>query len=199
MLLEMLSWMNIVKDIAGVLQSIATVIAFLLAGVWTYILFIRTRQKLPRANITHKISHRPISNTKVLLNVTVEISNTGNVLLSLLSGTTRVQQVLPLLPGMLHVINEGKDPVPEEDTKIEWPLIIERESNWNEGIFEIEPGEKDQIVYDFAIDADIETIVVYSYYKNIKKRHPDIGWGLTTVYDLNRKGLSACGKQEGGG
>ncbi|MCK4225153.1 MAG: hypothetical protein KAX39_08220, partial [candidate division Zixibacteria bacterium] len=187
LLLQMLSWMNFVKDIGEALQPIAIVIALILGGAWSYMLFIKNRQKFPRANITHKISHKPISNNKVLLNVAAEISNTGDVLLSLLAGTTRVQQVLPLLPEMLNTINEGKDPVSEETTEIEWPLIKEKEKNWKKREFEIEPGEKDQIMYDFIIDYDIETVVVYSHFKNVKKGSRNIGWELTTVYDLKGK------------
>jgi hypothetical protein len=181
--------MNFIKDIAEVLQAIATVIALMLGGAWSYMLFVKKRQKFPRANITHKIFHKPISTDKVLLNVTAEISNTGDVLLSLLSGTTRVQQVLPLSPEILKTINEGKNPIPEKEREVKWPLIDEKESDLKKEKIEIEPGEKDQIVYDFIIDDDIETVVVYSYFANIRKRSRDIGWDLTTVYDLKGKQL----------
>ena len=154
-------------------------------------LFVKKRQKFPRANITHKISHIPISNNKVPLRVTAMIYNKGDVLISLHSGTTRVQQVLPLSQDMINDINKDKDLVPKGMTEIEWPLIgKDRDSNWKKGEFEIEPGEKDQIPYDFIIDADIETVVVYSHFRNVKKkRSRNIGWDLTTVYDLKGKKL----------
>lgn len=175
------------KDIADIMQAFATVIALLIGGIWSYMLFVKKRQRYPRASITHQISHRPMSNSKIILNVTTIISNTGDVLLSLVSGLTRVQQMLPLSTEILKSIDERKDPVPDGKTEIEWPLISERLSKWEKEEFEIEPGEKDQIYYDFIFDADIQTVSVYSYFKNVRKHERDIGWGLTTIYDLKDK------------
>ncbi|MCH7733085.1 MAG: hypothetical protein IIB44_11370 [Candidatus Marinimicrobia bacterium] len=53
---------------------------------------------------------------------------------------------------------------------------------------EIEPNEDDEILCDFLIDKDIQTIQVYSYLKNAEKPGRDIGWGITTIHDLKSKG-----------
>lgn len=52
------------------------------------------------------------------------------------------------------------------------------------GELEIEPGESDHVYFDCIINSEPEVIEVYSYFKNIKKHWRDIGWPLTTVYDL---------------
>ena len=189
-----ISLINYIKEIAEILVAVATVIAFIVGGMWSYKLFVKKRLKYPRANITHKILHKPIPSGKVLLHVTTVISNTGDVLLSLISGTTRIQQMLPLSQEVLNGISEGKDPVCEQETEIEWPLLMDRDSDWKEREFEIEPGEEDQIVYDFIIDANVQTVVVYSYLKNVSKGSRDIGWSLTTVYDLKVKKVVHIGK-----
>jgi hypothetical protein len=44
------------------------------------------------------------------------------------------------------------------------------------------------VVWDFILDGDLDTILVYSYYRNVQKRNRDIGWGLTTLYDLRSTG-----------
>jgi len=49
--------------------------------------------------------------------------------------------------------------------------------------FEIEPGETDEVTCDCFLAGDVETLEVYCYFENAKKRGP-IGWGLTRLYDL---------------
>ena len=81
------------KEIIEIVQAVVSVVAITVAALWTWLLFVRTRQKYPRANITHRLAHRPITDGKRLLRVIVEISNVGDVLLSLIQGQARIQQI----------------------------------------------------------------------------------------------------------
>ncbi len=174
------SMLKEIKDIADILQSFATVIAIVVGGIWSYIFFVRKRIKYPRASINHQILHKPISNGKVLLNVATFISNTGDVILSLASVTIRVLQMLPLpSQEIVNKVNEGEDPVLKGMLEIEWGLIKERNADLT---LELEPGEEDQIYSDFIIDDYVQTVAVYSFFENVKKR--GVGWGFTTVYSL---------------
>jgi hypothetical protein len=174
-----------VKEIVDIIQAIFMIAAIIIGGIWGYWLFVQYRQKYPRASIAHRITHRPIANGKLLLHVVVIISNAGDVLLSLVSLETRIQQVLPPPAEVLDFINKGHSPVPDGQTEIDWPLIDSQESGWKRGEYEIEPGESQEIHYDFILDAETQTIEVYSYLKNEKKRDREIGWDLTTLHDLN--------------
>jgi hypothetical protein len=174
-----------VREYVDIIQSAFTVIALIVGGIWSYWLFVQNRQKYPRANIAHRIAHRHIANGKLLLHVNVIISNTGDVLLSLIHLETRIQQVLPLPAGILDSINKGQNPVPEGETEVAWPLIDSQELEVKEGECEIEPGESQEIHHDFIIDAEVETVEVYSYLLNEQKRVREIAWDLTTLYDLN--------------
>jgi hypothetical protein len=177
--------LNTVKDLFDIAQALATVIAIGVGGAWSYLLFVRTRQKYPRAKLEHKITHRNIPDGKILLHVGVTISNEGDVLLSLISTQTRIQKVLPVADHILDSIKKGEDPVEEGKTEIEWPLIgSSRKSEWEEGQREIEPGESDELIYDFIIDSGIQTVEVYTYVKNASKKQREIGWPLTTIYDI---------------
>jgi len=168
----------------GILKDIFTVVAILVGGIWSYLLFVRKRQKFPRANISHKITHKPIDDNKVLLHLDVGISNAGDVLISIISGIVRLHQIVPAPDELLSTIRSGNDPISEEKNEYDWPLIAEREPKWEKRNFEIEPGETDHANFDFIIDNDIETIEIYTYLKNKKKRFREIGWNLTTIYDL---------------
>jgi len=174
------------KELATIVQSIVTTIAIIVGGIWTWILFVKKRHGYPRARLEHRILKKPLPDGKTLLNVQLIISNIGDVLLSIVSTSTRVQQMLPIIMDIKKCIDEGKDPVSEGNTECEWPLLSERLGKISKGEFIVEPGETETICYDFIIDADVQTIAVYSHLENLKENHKnhEIGWNLTTVYDI---------------
>ena len=172
------------KEILEVANHVVSVLAVLFGGFWGYLLFVKRRQKYPRANLVHHITHRPFGGGKTLLQVSVTISNTGEVLLSLISAQVRVQQLLPPTPNVAGCLERGEDPVPDGDTEVPWPLLQERKTAWTAGEFEIEPGESDQICYDFFVDSEVSSVEIYSYLTNVRKRQREIGWHLTSTYDL---------------
>jgi len=53
---------------------------------------------------------------------------------------------------------------------------------------ELEPGETEQIDFDFIIPP-LEVIEVYSHVNNEQKRKKEIGWNLTTVKDIRSTSL----------
>lgn len=175
------------KEIAEIAQALATAAAILVGGIWTYLLFVKRRQRYPRAEIKHIVTHKQIGNDKLLLHVCVVISNTGDVLVSLENGETRIQQLLPPSGELLNDINKGVKLHKEGETEISWPEIASIPKNWKRGTFEIEPGERDEIHYDFILNADVQCVEVYSYFRNFVKRGRNIGWNVTTIYDISKR------------
>ena len=174
------------KEITDIVQSLATVLAFIAGGFWSYRLFVQRRQKYPRAEISHNVTNVRLTHDKILLNVIVNISNTGDVLLSLDSAETRIQQILPLPQEMQSAI-DGHDPVKTDQTEFLWPLIGLRQSKWKKGELEFEPHESGQLRYDFILDSEVQTIKVYSFIRNITRRNREIGWALATTHDLRSR------------
>lgn len=174
------------KEIADLIEAILTSVGIIVAGIWSYLLFIKRRQKYPRAVVEHYISHRRIDDNAILLVVDSKVTNIGDVLLSLTSAETRIQQILPLDAEMLQAIGQGKPIVQEDDTEAVWPLIHSKKSNWTRRDFQIEPGESDHIRYDFILVHGVQTIEVYTYIDNESIRSRKIGWSTTTLYDLDR-------------
>lgn len=169
------------QAVAAFFQDLATIAAILAAGYW----FFLRRQRLPRANLTHALVHKRLPDDNLLLHAAVTISNPGDVLLSLVRAEAWVQQVLPVPEKILDALDRGEKPVPPGETEIEWPRVGDtHEPTWDKGSFEIEPGETDQVLFDFVIPADVETVNLYTYFWNARKKDPEIGWRLTTVYDL---------------
>lgn len=171
------------KRISEIVKSIVEIVAIGVGSFWTYILFIRQRQKYPRANLRHRITHRPIGNGKLLLNIDAIVSNTGQVLVKIVSGQLRIQHVLPLPASAAKEIANSADPFPENGREYSWDFS-HRELSWPLGPTEIEPGEENQFHYDCVLPDNTELIKIYTYYKNEAKPKREIGWNLTTVYDL---------------
>ncbi len=185
------------KELIEVVASGLTLLAIVVGGTWSYLLFIRTRQKYPSANINQEITYRRITPDRIWIRVTVTLQNTGKVLLSLVSGLTWVQQVLPLDTEIREKIDKLEDPVLKHESQIRWPLAEPaKELLWKKGEHEIEPSETDQVYFDFIVDSEIRTIVVYTYFSNVKKfRRSSLGWQIIKVYDLGPDEKSIVNKE----
>lgn len=73
------SMLTTLKDAAAVVQAVLTSAAIVLAGVWFYF----QREALPRAHLTHAITHRRLADNVVWMHVTVDVENVGKRALEL--------------------------------------------------------------------------------------------------------------------
>ncbi|MDX1435944.1 MAG: hypothetical protein R3335_03980 [Anaerolineales bacterium] len=85
-----------IESYVNILAGITTMIAIAVGGYWSWRVFVRTRQKYPRAVLSHQISHLPLSPGKKLVHVDLTIENTGDVIITIASWAVWIQQVLPL-------------------------------------------------------------------------------------------------------
>lgn len=187
-----ISILGITLDAVQVAESIITIAAIMLGGSWAYWRFVYLRQKFPHANITHEITTRAIGTGIRLLHVTVTIENMGDVLLKLGDSTLRVQQILPLSAELAEALEQGEDLFEGGNTEILWPGVTSKDIDLAQLPMVLEPGEKDEILYDFILEDSLQTVKIYSYYSNIiespelsgESRSPEIGWKKTTFHDI---------------
>jgi hypothetical protein len=160
-----------IESLAAALESCATILGILVAGVWTYRLFVKNREEFPKASLTQVVSFWNSDDGNRLIRVSMTIKNEGNVLVKIPSGFTWIQQMKPWPDELLKA-----KPVTQE---IAWPLIESRDldSGW-----EIEPKETEIISMDFVINQAFAQILVYSFIKNPKKE--TTGWPVTTIIDF---------------
>jgi len=185
---------NDIKDIVEIVQGIVTSAAIVIAGFWTYIVFVKRRQRYPRMKVQHEVEHWPVSADERLLRVVERISNIGEVLVPLESVTVRVQQVRPWRDDALGTVVAARERLGEGVAELDWPVLGEHKNKWRTGDQEIEPTETDEVLYDLVVDKAVESISVYTYVKNAyKKRDPirpwrsrEIGWNTTTVHQLDQ-------------
>lgn len=142
------------------------------------------RGEFPRANITHKIIDRRIEDDKIFLRVDVSIANVGDVLLQIEHGIVRVNQILPVPEDLLEAINASGGTDDFNDSETKWPNLVACEQDWIIEMFEIEPTETDEVNYDFVVPFGVKTVEVYTYFRNVKKRPREIGWGHTSIHEI---------------
>lgn len=181
---------GLVKDLAETLAAVMTAFGIGAAGTWTYLLFVKQRQRYPSAVLEQKVVQKQLSPQHRLVHVAISVRNSGTVLLSLRSAEARLQQVTPVPETIASSLERGEDPVLEGNTEIEWPLIDLREWSWAAGEAEVEPGEAEILDADFVVPADVSSVELYAYVKNESKKKREIGWSRTTIHELIIEGES---------
>jgi hypothetical protein len=179
-----------IKDIADIIQAVVTCFALIIGGIWSYMLFVRKRQRYPRAKIEHQVTQRIASTDATLVSINIIISNAGDVLLSLIKGEIEVRQVLPPEVGFLQKLKKDQNAPYRRVELIDWPLLFPYEEDWKKEkrTIEIEPGESEQFLFTLLIHAEVKTIYINSYFHNMKKRRKDLGWSLETFHDVSISG-----------
>jgi hypothetical protein len=174
---------GIAKDLTGALQSVATIIALFIGGLWTFRAFVKGRGNYPRAKLEHLISHRRLPNRTSLLIVDISVENIGPVAIPLRSADTWVQQILPLPSAVQSRIDEGHDFLEGDKHEGAWKLlgtIHKREFVKHDYV--VDCGERDQYRHNFLLPESVQTIQVYTYLQPAKGGS---GWKLKTTYDVN--------------
>lgn len=174
------------KDAADGLHSVATIIALMVGGWWTYTRFVKNRGNFPRAKLSHAITQRDLGSGFRLIHVATTITNSGTTLLKLCSGFTQILQIVPADEDVMKALREQKESSNEKmAAEFDWPGAGRREFSWKDSPRELEPGEDETVECDFALEADIKTISVYTFFQNERKLPSKIGWHLSTFCDLS--------------
>lgn len=165
-----------------ILESIVTIIAIIVGGIWTYILFIRNREKYPKADITHKIQ-KIKRESDIIVRLTIGIENLGKVKLPIQFGEIRLQQIKPSTSTIAEAVERFQKIGNTEKNEIEWPLLEERGFSFKKDKYELEPTEKENFEFDFVLGLEIEVIQFYTHIENAFKE--DKGWNYTSIHELN--------------
>jgi len=182
------------KDIASIFQALVTSLALILGGIWTYQLFIRRRQPLPRAKIEHQVTSREASANARLLSINVVVSNTSDVLLALTVGNIDVHQVFPPGGDFQYKLNDPQAEKCQRVNLMDWPALFPyAEIHPKTHTVEIEPGESEQFFYALLVRGEVKTIYIKSYFRNTAKRRKDLGWGAETFHDVLPSSATSAG------
>ncbi len=168
------------SNLFQIVESIVTIAGILAALGWFY----QRRQQYPRALIKHEIEHRYLSRSHVFVRVKLVIENIGNIQIRLSSAYVDVETVSPAAQFFLKEAALGKK-FKDDGDEIAWPFAADRREEKFQRLSEIEPGEEEELIFDFILTHSIETLSVSSHIENSKIK--PIGWCKTSLYDLDSK------------
>ena len=171
----------------GDLKDIAEMVGIVVAGFWTYFLFVRRRLGYPNAELEHKVEIRPLSlkdghQRQYLIRVTVLIKNPSSVLLVFRSAEVRLSQVIPLSPDLEKASGEGPDMVKDGAVEVAFPMLGRR--CWHRLDGEVEPSGTAHLIADFTAPSTVRTVEVYSHVESRKRVNNNMwDWTLTTLHE----------------
>lgn len=164
------------KDLASLFQSAFTVIAFIVAAWW----FLQQREALPRAVLTHTVAQRLLTPDWRWVRLSVHVSNLGRRALELKSGKIWLEKILPLEDKFIGQLARNEDLVSQGAYTVQWLRLGNSYAPKLNVV--LEPGESQDIEFDFIVAARVRTITAYSYFE--RRSEPSFGWEQTTIHDL---------------
>jgi len=180
-----------------ILKSFTEMVAVVIAGIWTYELYIKNRYDHPYPKIRHEIKHYFMEKGFIYISVFVTVTNEGKTKLDLGSGKMILRQVPQLSPANQEVLentikNKQEDYIRlgkveklfiDEGQRIGWVTLGTRE--WKQlrgGLKELEPGQTREIQFDFLLlENDVQSVEAISYFEYAKS-----SWELVTLYSLSK-------------
>jgi hypothetical protein len=170
---------NILKPYIELGQSVVTIGAIIVGGIWTYMLFVKGRSTYPRLKLKHTIYSRDIDQELRFLRVALTLENQSTILVKTGEITLRLLQLEPWPDDLVN----RKVHFRHDQESYAWPYIDYRDIEPTK--VEIEPGELEEYYFDFVIDRGRRAVIVYSWVQNLQKK--EIGWTLSTAHNLDTK------------
>lgn len=184
------------ESLASIVESVATVVALAAAGWWTFLLFVKKREKYPRARTTHSLLFLGEMENHKLVRLTIKVENLGNVLLDLCKGKVHLKIVRPVPDSWRELILHGELLPRVDGYEFQWPDLEESPEfalEWGKNGYRLEPLESEEFHFDLELPDAIEAIQIYSYFTNITEKRRELGWNCTTVQPI--PGGDNIGKQ----
>jgi hypothetical protein len=169
-------------EIVQVIQAIATIVAIIVGGVWTYRLFVLQRLAYPHLKIDHSVTDLPLPENQMRLVVDIIHTNSGSIKITPQYGFLKIYRLQDLPAETADQLNEPQ-PQDGEDNDGTWEILDNHAWKWDPRTpLIIEPGESNQLHYELTLDADVGPLEIYSYFRNPTITDQDLGWRHTSIY-----------------
>lgn len=158
-----LNWVRI----SLIFENLMTSLGIIVAGWWTYKLFIQQREGKPK--LETKINHEivKVTDSKILLNFKIYLYNIGNVELKSDWAIIRLFKISPLSDKLIEDINYQLDPISDCETEYEGDYLNYRIFNLSKINFHIEPGELHTLYAHFFVDSGTQVVRINFFIKNL--------------------------------
>ncbi len=178
------------QTVVAIVADLTTTVAVAVAGIWTYLLFVKNRERYPRAAIEQIASPLLLDDQSSLVRVQIRVSNIGKVLLPIEDLECRLQQVLPVVDAVKARIQANGSLVIGAANDVDWPMLSEARWRYRKGHSEIEPGEAEVFCCDFVVSQPVRCVRIYSHLANQSKASA-MGWACTTDVNLSQGAAGA--------
>jgi hypothetical protein len=181
---------------AEVLKSFVEAMAIVIAGLWTYEIYIKNRYDHPYPKIQQQIKYFHLGNDFNYLSVFVTVTNEGKTKLNMGSGYICIRRVLPLVSNIKELIaktgidniRKGANITQDNNTeklfidksqRVGWLTIGER--TWKQDLRKnmLDLEQTREIQFDFLFNDKVDVVEVLSYFEYKRSR-----WEHTTLHTL---------------
>ena len=154
------------------IESVITIIAIVIAGIFAWRNGIIFRHRSPHINIAHDVTHRFISPSYTHLIATATLQNSSRVKVEFRDGFVVLQKIAPLDDDELTQLyaqsfdNAVSANADEED--IQWETLDEIRGVWNKDELIVEPGSATTLTIEFIVPKDIQAVLITTYLYNTR-------------------------------
>ena len=183
------------KDLITATKDVATIIALIIAGLWTYALTKQFRDTVPKLAIKHDVSCWRMRDGSLLVRLDSTLTNTGKVLIRGLNGRLIVLRMLPETDEQAVAYAHGdifyhckdkngnpiKNCIPEQGLNL--PATSRKEFAIQDPGRSLEPGELKAYWRYFKLDdaARVVEVETFIYVPGSATQ----GWLAESVHELN--------------
>lgn len=175
-----------VSESATTVGSIGTVIVVAFGATFAVYQFRLFRHNEPHLSVTQSVTHRSVSDSYVAIVVKTELRNSSRVSVSIRDALFRLQQLSRFSDAEVEALY-ARTFIHRDHNAVQWPTVEEIRRRWNDGEIEVEPGEAHSETYEFVVDKEFNSFLIYSIYYNPRssnKQSHRKGWQATTVYSI---------------
>ena len=164
--------------------GIATMVGVAIAALVGYYKFQLFREGRPHLTIELTASHRRVSPDFVHIGAIARLSNTSKVVVTVSTATWELTAIAPYADAVAERLKQDfvrgyRYDGDEFGTSVQRPVLSRFDLN-------IEPGETDQITFDFITEADIVCVAITLFIDNdaASSETNRVVWGRRIFYDL---------------
>jgi hypothetical protein len=124
--------LDVVKDGLSAAQSLCTIAAIIIGGIWTWYLFDWLSQKGPTLYVQQSIKTTDLGSDLTNLHIDFDLKNNGKVTTYLVCLDLYIKQMLPLKPELAKSLQDKLGEL-RVDTDVDWPTLKFRRINMAKG------------------------------------------------------------------
>lgn len=137
----------------------------------------------PHLTIEQQVSHRRIGESYTHIGVTAVLRNNSKVKVEVREASFRLAKIAPTHDDDIESLYDEVF-ISNKFSHIQWESLYRASRTWDENEFVIEPNGTHREPFEFIISANIQSVLVYTYFHNSSSQNSVEGWGATTFYDI---------------